>query len=52
MSDRELWQLEVMQDLDRRRLMTAAAGQMVGLELHQVFRRFSASVSSVNYYVF
>ena len=29
---------EVVQDLDRRRLTTAAAGQLLGLERRQVFR--------------
>ena len=38
MSDRELRRLEVLQDLDRRRLTTAAAGQLLGLHRRQVFR--------------
>src|SRR5437868_13591916 len=38
MSDRELRRLEVLQDLDRRRLTTAAAGQLLGLPRRQVFR--------------
>jgi hypothetical protein len=38
MSDRELSRLEVLRDLDRRRLTTAAAGQLLGLERRQVFR--------------
>jgi hypothetical protein len=38
MSDRELRGLEVLQDLDRRRLTTAAAGQLLGLHRRQVFR--------------
>jgi hypothetical protein len=38
MSDRELRRLEVLQDLDRRRLTPAAAGQLLGLERRQVFR--------------
>src|SRR5437868_13253266 len=42
MSDRELRRLEVLQDLDRRRLTTAAAGQLVGLERRQVFRLLKA----------
>jgi hypothetical protein len=32
MSDGELRRLEVLQDLDRRRLTAAAAGQLLGLE--------------------
>src|SRR5437870_8756584 len=42
MSDRELRRLEVLQDLDRRRLTTAAAGQLLGLERRQVFRLLKA----------
>ena len=42
MSDRELQRLEVLQDLDRRRLMPAAAGQLLGLERRQVFRLLKA----------
>jgi hypothetical protein len=38
MSDGELRRLEVLQDLDRRRLTAAAAGQLLGLERRQVFR--------------
>src|SRR5215475_3845339 len=38
MSDGELRRLEVMQDLDRRRLTPAAAGPLLGLERRQVFR--------------
>jgi hypothetical protein len=38
MSDRELQRLEVLQDLDRRRLTPTAAGQLLGLERRQVFR--------------
>ena len=41
MSDRELRRLEVLQDLDRRRLTTAAA-QLLGLERRQVFRLLKA----------
>jgi len=37
MSDRELMRLEVLQDLGRRRLTAAAAGQLLGLERRQVF---------------
>ena len=42
MSDRELRRLEVVQDLDRRRLTTATAGQLLGLERRQVFRLLKA----------
>ena len=42
MSDRELRRLEVLQDLDRRRLRPAAAGQLLGLERRQVFRLLKA----------
>ena len=42
MSDRELRRLEVLQDLDRRRLTAAAAGQLLGLERRQVFRLLKA----------
>ena len=42
MSDRELRRLEVLQDLDRQRLTPAAAGQLLGLERHQVFRLLKA----------
>jgi hypothetical protein len=38
MSDGELTRLEVLRDLDQRRLTTAAAGQLLGLERRQVFR--------------
>src|SRR6516165_3384963 len=38
MSDGELTRLEVLRDLDQRRLATAAAGQLLGLERRQVFR--------------
>jgi hypothetical protein len=38
MSGGELQRLKVMQDLDRRRLTNAAAGQLLGLERNQVFR--------------
>jgi hypothetical protein len=38
MSDGELRRLEVLQDLDRGRLTSAAAGQLLGLERRQVFR--------------
>jgi hypothetical protein len=37
MSDGELRRLEVLQDLDRRRLAPAAAGQLLGLERRQLF---------------
>jgi hypothetical protein len=42
MSDRELRRLEVLRDLDRRRLTPAAAGQLLGLERRQVFRLLKA----------
>jgi len=42
MSDRELRRLEVVQDLDRRRLTTMAAGQLLALERRQVFRLLKA----------
>jgi hypothetical protein len=42
MSDGELSRLEVLRDLDRRRLTTAAAGQLLGLERRQVFRLLKA----------
>jgi hypothetical protein len=43
MSDRELQRLEVLRDLDRRRLTPAAAGQLLGLDdRHQVLRLLQA----------
>ena len=42
MSDGEPRRLEVLQDLDRRRLTPAAAGQLLGLERRQVFRLLKA----------
>jgi winged helix-turn helix protein len=42
MSDGELSRLEVLRDLDQRRLTTAAAGQLLGLERRQVFRLLKA----------
>ena len=42
MSDGELRRLEVLRDLDRQRLTTAAAGQLLGLERRQVFRLLKA----------
>ena len=42
MSDRELRRLEVLQDLDRRRLTTVAASQLLGLERRQVFELLKA----------
>ena len=42
MSDGELRRLEVLQDLDRRRLTTEAASQLLGLERRQVFRLLKA----------
>src|SRR5215469_13466525 len=38
MSDGELSRLEVLRDLDQKRLTTAAAAQLLGLERRQVFR--------------
>ena len=43
MSDGELQWLEVLQDLDRRRLTPAAAGQLLGLERRQVYRLLKLS---------
>ena len=42
MSDRELSRLEVLRDLDQRRLTTKAAGQLLGLERRQVCRLLKA----------
>ena len=42
MSDGELQRLEVLRDLDQRRLTTTAAGQLLGLERRQVFRLLKA----------
>jgi hypothetical protein len=42
MSDGELGRLEVLRDLDQRRLTTAAAAQLLGLERRQVFRLLKA----------
>jgi hypothetical protein len=42
MSDGELRRLEVIQDLDRGRLTTAATGQLLGLGRRQVFRLLKA----------
>ena len=42
MSDGELSRLEVLRDLDRKRLKTKAAGQLLGLERRQVFRLVKA----------
>ena len=42
MSDGELARLEVLRDLDRCRLTTAAAAQLLGLERRQVFRLLKA----------
>src|SRR5919199_1061845 len=42
MSDKELARLEVLRDLDQRRLMSAAAAQLLGLERRQVFRLLKA----------
>src|SRR5271168_512693 len=42
MSDQELGRLEVLRDLDHRRLRTEAAAQLLGLERRQVFRLLKA----------
>ena len=42
MSDGELSRLEVLRDLDQKRLTTAAAAQVLGLECRQVFRLLKA----------
>lgn len=42
MGDGELSRLQVLRDLDQRRLTTAAAGQLLGLERRQVFRLLKA----------
>ena len=42
MSDRELTRLEVLRDLDQRRLTTEAVAQLLGLERRQVFRLLKA----------
>ena len=42
MSDGKLLRLEVLRDLDQRRLTTATAGQLLGLERRQVFRLLKA----------
>jgi hypothetical protein len=42
MSDGELTRLEVLRDLDQRRLTTAAAARLLGLERRQVFRLLKA----------
>src|ERR1700745_2773504 len=42
MSDGERARLEVLRDLDHRRLTTEAAGQLLGLERRQVFRLLKA----------
>jgi hypothetical protein len=42
MSDGELARLEVLRDLDQRRLTTQAAAQLLGLERRQVFRLLKA----------
>jgi Winged helix-turn helix len=42
MSDGELARLEVLRDLDQRRLTTEAAAQLLGLERRQVFRLLKA----------
>jgi predicted DNA-binding protein (UPF0251 family) len=42
MSDGELARLEVLRDLDQRRLTSAAATQLLGLERRQVFQLLKA----------
>jgi hypothetical protein len=42
MSDRELGRLEVLRDLDHKRLTTEAAGQLLERERRQVFRLLKA----------
>jgi hypothetical protein len=42
MSDGELTRLEVLRELDQRRLTTEAAAQLLGLERRQVFRLLKA----------
>src|SRR4051794_25971186 len=42
MSDGELTRLEVLRDLDQRRLTTEAAGQLLQLERRQVYRLLKA----------
>jgi hypothetical protein len=42
MSDGELARLEVLRDLDHRRLTTAAAAELLGLERRQIFRLLRA----------
>src|SRR5215471_7802630 len=42
MSDGELTRLEVLRDLDQKRLTTEAAAQLLGLERRQVFRLLKA----------
>src|SRR3954465_11995316 len=42
MSDKELARLEVLRDLDQRRLTSTAAAQLLGLERGQVFRLLKA----------
>ena len=43
MSDGELSRLEVLRDLDQKRLTTEAAAQLLGLERRQVFRPLKAN---------
>jgi predicted DNA-binding protein (UPF0251 family) len=42
MSDGELSRLEVLRDVDQKRLTTEAAAQLLGLERRQVFRLLKA----------
>jgi predicted DNA-binding protein (UPF0251 family) len=43
MSDGELSRLEVLRDLDQKRLTTEAAAQLLGLERRQVFGPLKAN---------
>ena len=40
MSDGEPWPLQVLRDLDQKRLTTQAAAQLLGLERRLVFRLY------------
>ena|SRR5215813_6361640 len=42
MSDGELTRVEILRDLDQRRLTTEAAGKLLGLDRRQVFRLLKA----------
>jgi predicted DNA-binding protein (UPF0251 family) len=45
MSDKEITRLEVLRDLDQRRLRPTAAAQLMGLERRQVFRLLKDNIS-------